>query len=306
MNIWFLLLLLGSGWLIYQLIDTHKQKKAKDKVFDSLVADEDSVQQAVDLTALMDDKSLIARLKSALSATHRRLGDGAHLKILVAALISVVGGVFINNNFFPVGVIQSSLITMVVCFVFIYQWLKKREEKAFNDEFPDALNTMSGAISSGESLMHSVIFVGNNLDGVVGNEFKRMGERLRLGEPPEYVFYKSSERFPYATYLFFVITMNTNISRGGPLKDVIKKLNRQLFNTRAIEKKKLAMTSEARMSAKIVSAIPFIFLFMQKFTNPADYEFVMFHSSGKPILYYVVASVAIGMLVIRGLLSGVK
>lgn len=86
----------------------------------------------------------------------------------------------------------------------------------------------------------------------------------------------------------------------------MKRLNRLMFGARAIEKKKLALTSEARASAKIVAAIPFIFLFMLQYLSPENYEFVMFNPAGRPILYYVLISESIGILIIWLLMRGVR
>lgn len=94
--------------------------------------------------------------------------------------------------------------------------------------------------------------------------------------------------------------------RGGQLKDVITRLNRLMFDARAIDKKKLALTSEARISAKIVASIPFIFLLLMQYISPLNYEFVMFSEEGRPILYYVLISEAIGMTIIAALLKGVR
>ncbi|MGC3834547.1 type II secretion system F family protein [Moritella viscosa] len=133
-----------------------------------------------------------------------------------------------------------------------------------------------------------------------------MGERLQLGETPDKVFQKSCVRYPYPTFQFFVITLRANMQRGGQLKEIITRLNRLIFDSNAIEKKKYAMTSEARASAKIVGAIPFIFLFILQYLSPENFEFVMFSDSGKPILYYVLVSELIGMSIIWSLMKGVK
>ena len=199
-----------------------------------------------------------------------------------------------------------ALISIVAGLSWGYVWLQEREKKQFNERFPDALNMLSSAVSAGESITHAIAFVGKKLEGDVGNEFKVMGERLQLGESPDEVFKKACVRFPYPAFRFFVITLRANMNRGGQLRDVISRLNRLMFDARAVERKKYALTSEARISAKIVCATPFFFLFILQFLSPENYEFVMFHAEGRPILYYVLISEAIGMLIIWGLLKGTK
>jgi tight adherence protein B len=197
-------------------------------------------------------------------------------------------------------------ISIIIGLIWGYVWLQERETKQFNEHFPDALNMLSSAVSAGESITHAIAFVGKKLEGEVGKEFKVMGERLQLGESPDEVFKKSCVRFPYPAFQFFVITLRANMNRGGQLRDVISRLNRLMFDARAVERKKYALTSEARISAKIVCATPFFFLFILQYLSPENYEFVMFHAEGRPILYYVLISESIGMLIIWALLKGTK
>ncbi|HAS8147563.1 TPA: pilus assembly protein TadB, partial [Vibrio vulnificus] len=66
------------------------------------------------------------------------------------------------------------------------------------------------------------------------------------------------------------------------------------------------LTSEARMSAKIIACLPVIFLLILKFTSPENYNYVMFEEGGKPIFYYVLTSEIIGFICIWFILRGVK
>ncbi|MCX9564789.1 type II secretion system F family protein, partial [Vibrio cholerae] len=132
-----------------------------------------------------------------------------------------------------------------------------------------------------------------------------MAERLLIGEDPDEVLARSAASFPYVEYFFFASTIRINLSRGGQLKEVINRINRIMFDARAVDKKKNALTSEARSSAKIIAALPVIFLLILKFTSPENYNFVMFEEGGKPIFYYVVISELIGFFCIWMILRGV-
>tara|TARA_Y100001956_G_scaffold82710_1_gene104902 strand:+ start:2760 stop:3680 length:921 start_codon:yes stop_codon:yes gene_type:complete len=235
-----------------------------------------------------------------------QLGKFALLKILAFCMLVALACFYINNTFLRFNPFYVLIIGQIIGVFVGLTLLEQRQEKEFEMSFPDALNMLASAVSSGESLMHSIIFVGKSLEGSVGEEFKRMGERLQLGESPDTVFRKSCNRFPYRSFQFFVITLRANMQRGGQLKDVITRLNRLMFDARAIEKKKYALTSEARTSAKIVAAIPFFFLFVLQFLSPENYDFVMNHPKGQPILYYMLISETLGIAIVWGLMRGVR
>ena len=124
------------------------------------------------------------------------------------------------------------------------------------------------------------------------------GSDSGLGQPADEVLARSCRRFPYAPFYFFTITLRANINRGGQLKDIIKRLNQVMFNSQAIEKKKGAMTAEARMSVKIVASIPIFFMCFMYYMSPENFHFVLHHVDGRNILYYTVISEVFGILII--------
>lgn len=262
-------------------------------------------RQAVNFASL-SDRSLRQGLKTRWDNLKRQLGRFALLKIMLYTMLVMVLALVVNRTFTRFAVYELLPFAVPFGWWFGYQWLQKREQKQFDETFPDALNMLASAISAGESIGRGIMYVGDNLEGEVGREFKLMGERLKMGESIDEVFRKSCLRFPNPNFHFFVITLRANMQRGGQLKEIMTRLNRQMFEARAVERKKFALTSEARISAKIVSATPFFFLFILQFLSPENFEFVMFNPEGRPLLYYLVISEAIGMAIIWALMKRVK
>lgn len=261
--------------------------------------------QAVDLKSLYG-LTLTDRMKNQWRNLLKQLGQYAAVKGLVFTAVLFFIAQFLNNNFLR----MQFLLVFVVVFLFGcflgYQWLQKKQRSVFEESFPVALNMLTSAISAGESITQSISYVGETLDGAVADEFRSMGQRLQMGESPEDVFRKSCLRLPYPSFFFFVITLRANIERGGQLKDIIQRLNRLMFNARAIEKKKFAMTSEARASAKIVAAIPFIFLLVLKYLSPENFDYITNDPTGRLILYYMLISEFIGISIVWGLMRNVR
>lgn len=300
------LVLVGIALIVFSIISDRKKHNYLEEYNKTVsVYSLSTDEQAVDFNTLSDRtfwQGLIDR-KDNLS---KQLGKFALLKASLYICVLIFLGLEFNKRFFRGNIFIIESIIIVVGLIFGYFWLQKREEKRFEEAFPDALNILASAVSSGESIMHAIIYVGKTLDGDVGDEFKAMGDRLQMGEPADEVFRKSCKRFPFTSFYFFVITLRANLNRGGQLKDVITRLNRLMFDARAIDKKKYALTAEARASAKIVAAIPFIFIILLQYLSPENYEFVMFAPEGRPILYYVLISEAIGIAIVWALLRGVR
>lgn len=284
-------------------------RRNSEKVLSELIDDSGSfegvegVKSVIDVRRFNDD--WLTRAKFATKEIERLLDPNPLAKLALFFIISALIIWFVNDSFFKQNIWYVLLVLQPTLLVFFLVKLKSLRAKQFQSNFPDALNILSGALSAGQSIVHAFEYVGVRLDNDVGAEFKLMSERLLIGEDADDVLMRSASSFPYVEYFFFIAAIRINLSRGGQLKEVINRINRIMFNVRAIEKKKNALTSEARSSAKIISALPFIFLAILKFTSPENYNFVMFEDGGKVIFYYVVVSELIGFFCIWMILRGV-
>lgn len=246
------------------------------------------------------------KFKESISPTLTVLGPRSSLYIalyitgsLIASWYVVVKLLLMTNTVLILGL--SLLLT-----IFGYRYLVTRRRRDFENTFPDALNILMSAVTAGDSLMQAISYVGEVMDNSIGREFKLMGDRLKLGESPEVVLQRSCKNYPYPEFLFFTVTLRANIARGGQLKGVLAKLIRVLVDARTLEKKKMAMTSEARISAKIVAAIPLIFMVILNYVNPGNVDYVLYDPSGRIVLFYVLGSELFGLFIVWLLVKGVR
>ena len=297
---------LALAWLI-AIVSIFILVKKNNKIIDDIIdlnSDEeslDAVQSVIDSNYF--DQTLKGRIRQELKRFISVFMPSVYKKLAIFIVVSSALIFLINYYLLNVKYITSFMILTPVFFIIFYLKLKKLQETRFKQNFPDALTILSGAMSSGQSIIHAFEYVGNQLDNEVGKEFKAISERLLIGEDADDVLERSRNRFPYMEYFFFISTIRINLNRGGELKNIINKINRLMFESRSMEKKKYALTSEARSSAKIVAFLPVIFIIILKFTSPDNYNFVMFEEGGRPIFYYVLISEIIGFLIIGMILK---
>ncbi|HHG3519412.1 TPA: type II secretion system F family protein [Vibrio parahaemolyticus] len=282
----------------------------RQKEITSIIEQSNTFEGVTGSRAVIDsesfDVSYKKKVKDKFKQLKKLLSPNAGLTLIGFFAASSIAVYCVNDWFFMFEYWKVLLALEPILFVMFILKLSGIQAQRFKDNFPDALNILSGALSSGQSIVHAFEYVGTQLDNEVGEEFKKMSERLLIGEDPDDVLARSAASFPYVEYFFFAATIRINLSRGGQLKDVINRINRIMFEARAIEKKKNALTSEARASAKIIAALPVIFIMILKVTSPENYNFVMFEEGGKPIFYYVLVSEAIGFFFIYMILRGVR
>ncbi|EIV8655824.1 type II secretion system F family protein [Vibrio parahaemolyticus] len=246
------------------------------------------------------------RFKESVLPTLMVLGPRSSLYIAIYITGSVIASWYIVIELL---LIQNTWLVLGSSMVFIlcgYRLLVTRRRREFENTFPDALNILMSGVSVGDSLMQAISYVGDVMHNPIGREFKLIGERLKLGESLEVVLRRSCKNYPYPEFLFFTVTIRANVARGGQLKVVLARLIRVLVDARTLDKKKMAMTSEARISAKIVAAIPLIFMIILNYVNPENVDFILYDPEGRLVLFYVLGSELLGLLIVWLLVRGVR
>ena len=227
-------------------------------------------------------------------------------KVLIRNIMIVIGviiGALIFNKFV---IHQDEMLVIPAAFILSMLLLVRVEKRilqqSFSRVFPEALSVINGAISSGNSITQALADCALIMPEPLGEEFGRISRRLNVGESPDRVLKASYKRLPFKEYYFFTVAILINLKSGARLREVLLRLGKTVSNAKTIESKKLAMTSEVRMSSKITAIIPFVFLFGLQYLSPANYEFIMNNPDGRSILYYFLGSEALGVVCVMFLM----
>ncbi|MFQ1050758.1 type II secretion system F family protein [Avibacterium paragallinarum] len=224
--------------------------------------------------------------------------------LLTLLLILVFYG--INIAYIRINNILFFLLEIGLTILIVWKLGKRHNRKLFEQTFPEVLQILNSASSSGSGLLSAFERCGQDIGGQIGAEFKNIHRRLVLGEDPVSVFDDSYTRYPYKEYYFFIMIIRLNLNKGGQIREVLSRLGRLIAASRKMEQKKKAMTSEARMSAMIVGCFPVGFFIFMKFTQPENFDFLINNPTGRIILYGVFGSELLGFLIIWWLMRRVS
>lgn len=260
-----------------------------------------TVPAANRLTHRLQQHALWQRLVVLFSDIPRYLiGKGYNLALKNGLVVFFVQGASIYSSleYLHIDVLIVSPLTLFFTLYVLYQQNKKKARAAFEAAFSESLNIINSVISAGSSVMLGIEQCGDKIAGPLGEEFRRISQRLEIGEDVESVLMESYRCLPYREYYFFIVTVLVNMKGGGQIKDVMTRLATMISNGRIIERKKMAMTSEVRMSVKILTGIPIFFLFFIKFTSPDNFSILLYDPMGKVILYYAIGSIVSGVFIL--------
>lgn len=138
----------------------------------------------------------------------------------------------------------------------------------FIARFPDALELLVRGLRSGLPVTETLGIVSKELPGPVGEEFKLVTDRIRVGKTMEEALQDTADRLGIAEFNFFCITLAIQRETGGNLAETLANLADVLRKRGMMKLKIKAMSSESKASAYIVGALPFIVSGLIYWINP--------------------------------------
>ena len=252
-------------------------------------------------TSLDKTTVFFSRINKKIKLWHYYFVSGDNSNLMMRILLSlVIFFIFyaINVAYIRMENMMFFILYIILFIVIVWKFGQRKNRKMFDDTFPEVIQILNSASSSGAGLLQALERCGQDIAGSLGDEFKLIYKRLAIGEDPISVFEDSYTRYPYKEFYFFITIIRTNLSKGGQMREVISRLGRVIADSKKMEQKKKAMTSEARMSAMIVSSFPVFFFLFMKFMMPENFEFLINDPTGRIVLYYVFGSELFGMFII--------
>jgi tight adherence protein B len=184
------------------------------------------------------------------------------LGLTVAALLFLKSGAALFS--LGVGVLFGAGIPRMV----VGYLIKKRTAK-FNAKFPDGIELLVRGLRSGLPVAETLGVVAHEIPGPVGEEFKAVVERMKIGRTMEESLQVTADKLGTAEFQFFVITLAIQRETGGNLAETLGNLADVLRKRAQMKLKIRAMSSESKASAYIVGALPFIVFGLIWWINPS-------------------------------------
>lgn len=147
-----------------------------------------------------------------------------------------------------------------------------RRANRFMKQLPDAIDTIIRGIRSGLPVIECVAGVGQEFEDPVGGHFRSISERVTLGETLDGALWRVAQVIEKPEMDFFAISIAIQVETGGSLSDALGNLADLLRQRERMKLKIKAISSEAKASAMIIGALPFMMLGLLTFMNP---EYVM-------------------------------
>ncbi|MEQ1550200.1 type II secretion system F family protein [Sphingorhabdus sp.] len=138
----------------------------------------------------------------------------------------------------------------------------------FTAKFPEAIELLVRGLKSGLPVGETLGVVAREIPGPVGEEFKIVTEKIKIGKTMEDALQDTADRLGTPEFQFFVITLAIQRETGGNLAETLSNLADVLRKRAQMKLKIRAMSSESKASAYIVGSLPFIVFGLVWSVNP--------------------------------------
>jgi tight adherence protein B len=180
---------------------------------------------------------------------------------------------------------------------------RSRRVKAFLDEFPNALDVIVRAIKSGLPLNDGIRLIASESPEPVRTEFRRIIESQQVGMSIPEATLRMPETMPCPEAGFFGIVIQIQQQAGGNLSEALGNLSRVLRDRKKMKAKVQALSMEAKASAVIIGALPFIVAFLVYLSSPNYIMPLFVTSTGHLILGVSGLWMSIGVFVMRKMMN---
>ena len=227
------------------------------------------------------------------------------LGALMLVLIGVLTIAFRENTILTLLVIGSVLSVVGITFGIRLHLAKLRRNK-FVEQLPEAIDIIIRGARVGISLQENFQAIAREMQDPIGHHFRILAEKLSIGIDLESALNGMAEDIGVKELQFLATTLVLQRRTGGQYAEVLENLSKVLRDRQAQFLKAKALTSEARVSARIVMAVTVMILGILALTNKAQFDFLLDEPAGHNLLIYAVISIAAGFFSISRLLRTIQ
>ena len=187
---------------------------------------------------------------------------------------------------------NASLLAMPILWLVMtragFKWFEHRYMIKLLVQFPDALAMLVRAVRVGIPVNVGIQSIAQESPPETAREFQRAAEQLAVGNSVEDAVAEMAEHSRITEYRFFATALALQSQTGGGLSETLENLADVIRKRVAMRARGNALASEAKTSAGILAALPFLTCGGLMVLNP-EYGGVLFNEFGGRMLLAVAA-----------------
>jgi Flp pilus assembly protein TadB len=291
------------------LVTDMNAKRAKHRIAqrmrETFATDLDSTDSAAGVESLLmhvdGRRGVLSKWIDPVLRRLRTVSGGRGIRVVLLAAATGALASVSASRFLPLPMLVKPFVAVglpVFAVWRTYKFLVDRFRLRFLDAFPDAIDLIVRAVRAGVPVTHVLGTVAQECPEPLAGEFRLMGDYLRVGRDLSDVLSVAMERIRLADFSFFCVCLLLQRETGGQLGETLENLAAIVRTRREIRQKTKALTAEARVTTKILAAIPIVIMASMYALNPNYLVILLHREAGHKLLTFAAISVVVGIAVI--------
>ena len=172
---------------------------------------------------------------------------GIALAVVLAAVWKGLSPVFAAGGLLPL----AAFIPLIAL-----RFLKKRRHKQFGIQLPEALELITRSLKAGHPVPVAISMVAREMPDPIGTEFGVVADEVTYGSDLVSALQSMYSRVGHEDLPLFVTAVSIQSTSGGNLREILDGLATVIRDRGKLRRKVRAISTEGRMSAYILTAIP--------------------------------------------------
>lgn len=212
------------------------------------------------------------------------------INLAVLILLPVLAW-FVTANLLLVGA------CMALAFVaprYVVRYIARRRLREFEQQLPDALLMLTGALRAGASMMIALESVAAEGKPPVSQEFELLLRELRLGTDFGVALQNLERRVPLPDLLMATSGMALAREVGANLAETLESVARTIRARLQMEGKIRSLTAQGKMQGLVMSALPLFLVMILRVMEPEAMQPLFSEWYGWCTLAFILLAVAVG------------
>lgn len=171
--------------------------------------------------------------------------------------------------------------------------------RAFEEQFPEALDLLSRALKAGHAFQTALGMVADEVKPPVGPEFRKTFDQQNYGLPLRDALHQMTENVPILDVRFFVTAVLIQKETGGNLSEILENLARVIRERFKIRRQIRIHTAHGRFTGFVLLALPAGLAILLSVLNPEHMDLLFKERLGQMMLMIAIVMQIIGFFWIR-------
>ncbi len=179
----------------------------------------------------------------------------------------------------------------------------RRRQQRFDLQLPDFILSLSGALRAGAGLSVALKHIVQEASPPLSQEFGLVLREQRMGVGFSQALASLFQRMPSESVELVTTMLSVGTRSGASLADLLERLCMNIRARQHLQQKIEVMTTQGKMQAWIMGALPFVLLLVLGQIDPVSVHLLYSTSVGQTVLVTICVLECLGVYVLRRILA---